>query len=78
MERQMQILIVMDKRGDSRHEFDFADPKSRADAERMFRKLAGDGYGAIAFSGDNSTGRRVDSLDPTATRTVFIPRLVGG
>lgn len=69
--------IVMDRTGDTRHEFDAADAQALAAAEKRFMELTGAGFTAAERTGPG-TSRKVTSFDPTATETLFIPRLVGG
>lgn len=73
----MATQIVMDHTGDSRHFFDQTDPEGLAKAERLFRKLTGQGFTATtrAANGDLKVTR---AFDPTADETLFYPRLVGG
>jgi len=73
----MATQIVMDLSGDSRHQFDPEDATAVAKAENRFKELTGAGFVAAART---STGesRLVKSFDPTASETLFFPRLVGG
>ena len=52
----MAVQIVMDRTGDTRHEFDVADAEGVARAEERFRQLTGKGFRAVALSGDGSPG----------------------
>jgi hypothetical protein len=40
----MGIQRVMDRTGDSRHDFDVADPVSLGEAEKRFKELTGSGF----------------------------------
>ena len=73
----MTTLIVMDRNGDTRHQFDAADAREFLKAEARFRELTGAGFTAAAR---NSTGeaRLTRTFDPTADEILFFPRLVGG
>jgi hypothetical protein len=73
----MQSFIVMDHTGDSRHHFNPNDYIEVLDARRRFRELTEAGYTAAKKTG-NGTSEVVRQFDPTATETLFIPRLVGG
>jgi len=73
----MATQIVMDKTGDSRHEFDAADAAALADAERRFNELTGLGFTAAARTGSGQS-ELLRTFDPTAEETVFFPRLQGG
>jgi len=44
----MSIQIVMDRSGDTRHEFDAADSRAVRVAEERFRELTGKGFRAVA------------------------------
>jgi hypothetical protein len=73
----MSVQIVMDHTGDTRHEFDVADKEAVALAETRFKELTGLGFTAAERTGPG-TSKLVRTFDPTATETVFMPRLVGG
>jgi hypothetical protein len=73
----MAMQIVMDKTGDTRHEFDAADATALADAERRFKELTGAGFTAAARTG-NGQSVLLRKFDPNAEETVFFPRLQGG
>ena len=47
----MAVQIVMDRTGDTRHEFDNADSKALALAEARFHELTGKGFRAVALGG---------------------------
>jgi hypothetical protein len=76
-ERAMARHIVMDATGDSRHEFDTADPAALAEAEKRFKELTGAGFTAAVRRGEGRS-ELVRSFDPAAEETVFFPRLQGG
>jgi hypothetical protein len=69
--------LLMDHTGDTRHQFDPADPGAVAEAERRFKELTGSGFTA-AKRLDNGKSEVVKSFDPAAEETLFIPRLQGG
>jgi hypothetical protein len=73
----MATQIVMDHTGDTRHQFDPADPSAVSEAERRFRELTGFGF-TVARRLDNGKTVVVKTFDPTAEETLFIPRLQGG
>jgi hypothetical protein len=73
----MHFQIIMDRSGDTRHQFDAADATAVAEAERRFSELIGAGFIAARRTG-NGTSELVRRFDPTAKETVFVPRLVGG
>jgi hypothetical protein len=74
----MAVQIVMDRTGDTRHEFDVADSKAVARAEERFRQLTGKGFRAVALSGDGTPGKVLGKFDPEVEQTLFMPQLQGG
>jgi hypothetical protein len=68
----------MDRSGDTRHEFDSADARAVALAERRFKELTGKGFRAVALAKDGGPGRLADKFDPQVEQTLFIPQLQGG
>jgi hypothetical protein len=74
----MAVQIIMDRNGDTRHEFDFVDPNTIARAEERFRELTGKGFRAVALGKDGNPGTLLDKFDPLVERTLFIPQLQGG
>ena len=73
----MAIQIVMDHTGDTGHQFDPADAAAVAEAEKRFMELTGAGFTATKRLGQGKS-EIVQSFDPTAEQTLFIPRLKGG
>ena len=74
----MPIQIVMDRSGDTRHQFELTDPIALNDAKDRFDDLMRQGYRAVALNRDGGSGRMLDGFDSTAERTLFIPHLKGG
>jgi hypothetical protein len=74
----MGVQIVMDRSGDTRHEFDTADARAVALAEKRFRELTGKGFRAVALAKDGGPGRLIGKFDPQVEQTLFIPQLQGG
>jgi hypothetical protein len=74
----MAIQIVMDRNGDTRHEFNAADEASVSAAERRFRQLTGKGFRAVALGKDGGPNRLIGDFDPHVEETLFIPQLQGG
>jgi hypothetical protein len=74
----MAVHIVMDRSGDTRHEFDTADTKAVALAEARFKELTGKGFRAVALGKDGAPGKVVGKFDREAEQTLFIPQLQGG
>ena len=73
----MATQIVMDRSGDSRHQFDPADVEALAEAEARFQSLMKAGFVAAERTAPGQS-RQVKSFNPFAEETLFIPRLVGG
>jgi hypothetical protein len=73
-----RVQIVMDRFGDTRHEFDAADTAAVALAEERFRELTRSGFRAAALSGDGGPNRLLNKFDAQVEQTLFIPQLQGG
>ena len=71
----MPTQIVMDRWGDSRHQFDTADA---APAEERFRELTQRGFKAIALGENGASNKLINKFDPQVERTLLIPQLQGG
>ena len=71
----MPIQIIMDRRGDTRHQFDANDA---ARAEERFRGLTQRGFKAIALGENGAENKLINEFDPSVERTLFIPQLQGG
>lgn len=74
----MAVQIVMDRSGDTRHEFDATDAAALAEAEQRFKELTGKGFMAFAMSNDGSPGRQIKAFDKAAEKVMFTPQLIGG
>lgn len=73
----MPTQIIMDRTGDTRHQFDTAKPAEVTDAEKRFNEMIGKGHVAIDMK-DNGTGKVIRKFDPAVETTVFRPPLIGG
>jgi len=73
----MARQIVMDRTGDTRHEFDPAKAEELAQAEARFKELTGSGFTAAKRIEPGKTAL-MRNFDPNAEETVFFPRLQGG
>ena len=73
----MATQIVMDRSGDTRHNFDANDADALLEAEERFIELTGVGFTAVVrtASGEAVVKR---TFDPNAEEALFFPRLVGG
>jgi hypothetical protein len=74
----MGVQIVMDRNGDTRHEFDVSDAAAIAVAEERFKELTGRGFRAVALGKNGSPGELLRKFDPKVEETLFIPQLQGG
>jgi hypothetical protein len=74
----MGVQIVMDRNGDTRHQFGIADSTAVALAEERFRELTRKGFRAIALGKDGKPGNLIGKFDPMVEETLFIPQLQGG
>jgi hypothetical protein len=74
----MHTQIVMDRSGDTRHDFDPACSAEVMDAERRFRELTGMGFRAVSLGRNGEPGKLLRDFDATAEKTLFIPQLQGG
>jgi hypothetical protein len=73
----MSVQIIMDRNGDTRHEFDLSDAMAIALAEERFKELTGRGFRAVAL-GKSSPGKLIRDFDQNVEETLFIPQLQGG
>ena len=74
----MAVQIVMDRNGDTRHQFDHNNPASLETAMERFDRLTSQGYRAIALQKSGGSGRLLDGFESQVERTLFIPQLKGG
>lgn len=74
----MHIQRVLDRTGDSPHEFDPADQISVDKAERRFKELTGSGFLAFAAHPGGGDNRLLRKFDPNVAETVFTPQRAGG
>ena len=73
----MATQIVMDRTGDSRHQFDPADAAAVRSAEERFKELTGLGFTAAERTA-NGEATVTRGFNPNAEETLFFPRLVAG
>jgi hypothetical protein len=74
----MHIHIIMDRTGDSRHEFDPDDVSALARAETHFRDLTSRGFRAVALGKHGEPGKLLTEFNREADEVLFIPQLQGG
>jgi len=74
----MRVQIVMDRHGDTRHEFDPGDAAAVVHAEERFRELTGKGFRAVALGKAGEPGKLLSKFDVEAEQTLFVPQLQGG
>jgi hypothetical protein len=73
----MATQIVMDRSGDTRHNFDAKNTDAVLKAEERFMELTGAGFtAAVRTASGEAVVKRM--FDPSAKETLFFPRLVGG
>ena len=73
----MATQIVMDRSGDTPHNFDAKNADALFNAEQRFKELTGAGFtAAVRTPSGEAVVKR--TFDPTADETLFFPRLVGG
>jgi hypothetical protein len=77
-DREMAVQIVMDRNGDTRHEFDESDQEAVSRASERFEKLTGEGFRAVAPGRGGQPGRLLRKFEPNEPETLFIPQLQGG
>jgi len=73
----LSVQIVMDRTGDTRHEFKADDAQALKAAEERFRELTGVGFTAAART-EGGQSKLIRSFDGTVQETLFFPRLQGG
>jgi hypothetical protein len=73
----MGTQIVMDRTGDSRHEFDATDQAAVAAAEKRFKELTRAGFVAAERTA-NGKASVTRNFNPKAEETLFFPQLIGG
>jgi alpha-D-ribose 1-methylphosphonate 5-triphosphate synthase subunit PhnG len=74
----MRVQIVMDRAGDTRHEFDASEAAAVTRAAERFQELTGKGFRAVALGKEGEHGELMRAFDPSIERTLFIPQLQGG
>ena len=74
----MHVHIVMDRNGDTRHEFDPGMLHDVSRAEDRFRELTGLGFRAVALGRHGAPGKPMQAFDARVEETLFIPQLQGG
>ena len=73
----MATHIVMDRTGDTRHNFDAKNADAILKAEERFMELTSAGFTAAVRTGSGEVIVK-RTFDPNADETLFFPRLVGG
>jgi hypothetical protein len=73
----MHTQIVMDRSGDTRHDFDANDEAAVAAAEKRFMELTGAGFTAAKRTGAG-TSELIRKFDRTAEETRERPRVARG
>lgn len=74
----MHSQIIMDRTGDTRHEFDPEDAAAVVSAETRFRNLTLRGFRAVELGRHGESGKLLTEFDREAEQVLFIPQLQGG
>jgi hypothetical protein len=74
----MGVQDVMDRNGDTRHEFAVSDATAIALAKQRFEELTRLGFRTVALGKDGSPGERIRTFNPKVEEKLFIPQLQGG
>jgi hypothetical protein len=74
----VNIQIVMDHSGDSRHSFDPSSFDSVRQAQQRFDELTAKGFRAVALGTSERPSALQERFDPDVHETLFIPQLQGG
>lgn len=74
----MHIQIIMDRTGDTRHEFDADDSAAVACAEMRFRDLTLRGFRAVELGKNGEPGKLLTEFNREVQQVLFIPQLQGG
>lgn len=74
----MSEMCVLDPSGDSRLQWDKANPDELRLAEERFDELKRSGYAAFKVTAKGDKGEQIDAFDPSAERLILIPQMVGG
>lgn len=72
------ILSAMDETGDSRIQWDRADPAQVAKARSKFDELRKKGYAAYSVTGSGKRGTVLKDFDENAERIIMHAPMVGG
>lgn len=72
------VLHMPDETGDSRIQWDQADPEQVAKAEAKFNELKKVGYLAYKLGKRGDRGEVIDKFDPTIERIIMHSAVVGG
>lgn len=74
----MAVQRILDRSGDTRHEFDPADVVAVQAAETRFKELTGKGFLAFAARPGGGDSVLLRKFDPNVAETVFTPQRTGG
>ena len=74
----MHQMQVMDPTGHTTVRWDPNDPDEVEVAEATFKEMTARGYSAFRVETVEQKGARLSAFDPTATKMILIPQLVGG
>jgi hypothetical protein len=74
----MAKQYIMNHTGDTEHDYMLDDKSAVAEAMERFNQLVSEGYTAATRSAPGESPKVTRTFDPTATETLFFPRLQGG
>lgn len=73
------LLRVLDKTGDTRHQFDLESTEDLAAAQAVVAKLQADGYSMFNVApGTNDCSKRIESLSEASEEVIAVPRITSG
>jgi hypothetical protein len=74
----MGELSTLDRTGDTRFQWDPANPKQVEEAHQKFNELRKRGYAAFRVDKKNKQGESLPEFDAMEERVIMIPPMVGG
>jgi hypothetical protein len=74
----MSELMVLDRTGDTRLQWDQESQDQVAAARKRFDELKAKGYASFKVNKNGNQGEQIDKFDPTEERIVLLPQMVGG
>lgn len=78
LDTRIGAMKIMDSSGHRQLEWDMANAKEIAAAQKTFDRLIKQGYTAFSSTPGSSTRQTVTAFDPATEELVMVPRIVGG